>query len=130
MRHALEVRVPLLDHHLAECVMRLPDALRRPGRSPKRLLWSALGDPLPPVCTSRPKRGFVLPFDPWMRSSLASFCARHLGPDGLSRRRFVRPGAVEQLWHGFLAGSARTTWSRPWALVALNAWLEATGVDL
>ena len=130
MRHALEVRVPFLDHRLAQYVMGLPDAVRLPGRVPKRLLRESLPSPLPAVCTDRPKRGFVLPFDGWMRGALAPFCARHLGPDGLGGRQFVRRGAVEGVWQAFVAAAPTTTWTRPWALVALNAWLEETGVDL
>jgi asparagine synthase (glutamine-hydrolysing) len=130
MRQALEVRVPFLDHHLAQYLMGLPDAVKLPGRTPKRLLRDSLPVPLPAVCTDRPKRGFVLPFDGWMRTALAPFCARHLGPEGLGGRRFMRPHAVDGLWHTFLEHGAATTWSRPWALVALNAWLEETGVDL
>jgi hypothetical protein len=37
---------------------------------------------------------------------------------------------VDELWRTFLERGPATTWSRPWALVALNAWLEDTGVDL
>ena len=130
MRQALEVRVPFLDHRLAEYLMGLPDAVKQPGRTPKRLLRESLPVPLPAVCTDRPKRGFVLPFDEWMRTSLGPFCARHLGPEGLGGRRFMRPRAVDELWRTFLERGPATTWSRPWALVALNAWLEDTGVDL
>src|SRR5438046_3624818 len=43
MRHGLEVRVPLLDHHLVECLMGLPDALKAPNATPKRLLIDSLG---------------------------------------------------------------------------------------
>ena len=130
MRHALEVRVPLLDHHLVECLMCLPDDVKAPGAMPKQLLLDSLGEPLPEICTKRPKRGFVLPFDDWMRTRLKSFCAYHLGPDGLGKRGFVRPEAVTGLWQAFLDRSGSTTWARPWTLVALNAWMESTGVDL
>ncbi|MEO7190496.1 MAG: asparagine synthase (glutamine-hydrolyzing) [Vicinamibacterales bacterium] len=130
MRHGLEVRVPLLDHRLVEHLMGLPDAAKDFGAIPKGLLIDSLGEPLPAVCTNRPKRGFVLPFDLWMRTALGPFCAHHLGPDGLGGRSFMRRDAVSNLWSGFLQGSGTTTWARPWALVALSAWLESTGVDL
>jgi asparagine synthase (glutamine-hydrolysing) len=130
MRHALEVRVPLLDHRLVEYLMGLPDELKQPGDTPKRLLLESLGRPLPAVCVDRPKRGFVLPLDQWMRTSLMPFCTRHLGSEGLGGHPAFRPGAVEHLWETFLTGDGRTNWSRPWALVALHAWLEETGVTL
>ncbi len=43
MAHALEVRVPLVDHVLADYVMAVPDALKAPGATPKRLLVDSLG---------------------------------------------------------------------------------------
>jgi asparagine synthase (glutamine-hydrolysing) len=76
----------------------------------------------------RPKQGFLLPFDPWMRGPLRTYCEDHLGPRGLAGRGVFRAPAIAALWEAFLAGDHRTSWSRPWALVALNAWLETTGV--
>jgi len=129
MRHGLEVRVPLLDHELVEYVMGLPDALRHDGATPKPLLVESLGEPLPDVCL-RPKRGFVLPFREWMQGPLRAFCEQHLGADGLAGRAFMHASAVNELWRAFLANDRRTSWSRVWTLVALNAWLAQTGVDL
>ncbi|MFI5177512.1 MAG: asparagine synthase (glutamine-hydrolyzing) [Vicinamibacterales bacterium] len=129
MRHGLEVRVPLLDHHLVEYLMGLPDDARHGGATPKPLLVESLGEPLPAVCL-RPKRGFVLPFREWMRGPLRAFCEGHLGADGLGGRGVMQAPAIEALWRAFLAGERRTSWSRPWTLVALDAWLEATGVGL
>lgn len=130
MRHALEVRVPLLDHHLVEYLMALPDAMKQPGATPKRLLRESLGRPLPEVAVDRPKRGFVLPLDHWMRTVLMPYCTRHLGADGLGGHPAFRGGAVERVWEGFLTGDGSTNWTRPWALVALHAWIEDTGVTL
>jgi asparagine synthase (glutamine-hydrolysing) len=128
MRHGLEVRVPLLDHRLVEYVMGLPDAVKQAGDVPKRLLVESLGVTLPDECVNRPKRGFVLPFDLWMRGDLRPFCEHHLGPEGLAARTPFCAPAVAQLWRSFLANDGRTTWSRLWTLVALNAWLERSGV--
>ena len=129
MRHALEVRVPLLDHELAEHVMGLGDRVKTMGRSPKPLLVGSLGDALPRAIVNRPKQGFVLPFDDWMRGDLRGLCERHLGPDGLLRHGLFDAGAVRTLWSSFLDRQPNTTWSRLWTLVALNAWLEQTGVE-
>jgi asparagine synthase (glutamine-hydrolysing) len=129
MAHGLEVRVPILDHVLAEYVMGLPDELRTPGPTPKRLLVESLGSDLPDECVRRPKQGFVLPFDAWMRADLREFCEERLGPRGLSGRGLFRAEAVSSLWRSFLERDGRTTWSRSWALVALDAWIEANGVS-
>jgi len=128
MRHGLEVRVPLLDHRLVEYVVGLPDALKQAGDVPKRLLVESLGGRLPEACVKRPKRGFVLPFDLWMRGDLRPFCEHHLGSSGLAARAPFHAPAIARLWASFLANDGRTTWSRPWTLVALNAWMERSGV--
>jgi asparagine synthase (glutamine-hydrolysing) len=130
MASGLEVRVPLLDHRLVEYLMGLPDAVKLPRTVPKRLLVESLGSALPDDCVRRRKQGFVLPFDLWMKGDLRSFCEHHLGPHGLAGRGFVREPAVQALWAAYLAGDRRTSWSRPWALVALNAWLEQNQVDV
>jgi asparagine synthase (glutamine-hydrolysing) len=128
MAHGLEIRVPLLDHRLIEYLMGLPDAIKLPGRVPKRLLVESLGAALPAKCTERPKQGFVLPFDLWMKGALRGFCEHHLGPRGLAGRGLVRPVAVRSLWQAYLAGRRTTSWSRPWALIALNSWIEQNGM--
>lgn len=129
MAHALEVRVPLLDHLLVEHVMALPDERKRPGKLPKRLLVENLGVGLPPAIINRPKRGFTLPFDVWMRGRLRAFCEHRLGPERLERRGLFRVNALRQLWSAFLAGSRQVSWSRVWILVALDDWLERTQVQ-
>lgn len=124
MAHALEVRVPLVDHEVAAFVLALDDRQKAPGNTPKRLLVEALGTSLPERIVQRPKQGFTLPFEPWMRGQLRGFCERHLGPDGLSGRGLVEPAQVRHLWESFLAGGPNVTWSRLWMLVALDHWLE------
>ncbi len=127
MAHGLEVRVPLLDRALAEYVVSLPDEMTRGGVSPKPLLTRSLDGLLPPAVLDLPKTGFVLPFDRWMRGPLATFCEARLRR--LSQRGMLRADATLQLWRGYIDGSPATTWSRPWALVALDEWLERNGVS-
>ena len=124
MARALEVRVPLLDHRLVEYVIGLPDRIKRQGDTPKSLLVDSLSLPLPREAAHRPKQGFTLPFDRWMRDALRPLCERHLGPNGLDGRGLFRPGEVPRLWKRFLAGAPGVTWSRLWTLVALDAWIE------
>jgi asparagine synthase (glutamine-hydrolysing) len=128
MAHGLEIRVPLLDHHLVEHVIALPDAIKRQRRSPKPLLVGSLGVELPAV-VRRPKQGFVLPFSTWMKHGLRDLCEHSLGPSGLAGRSIFSSVAIADLWRAFLAGDRRTSWSRPWTLVALNVWLEQNRIS-
>jgi asparagine synthase (glutamine-hydrolysing) len=130
MAHALEVRVPLLDHPLVEYVMGLPDEHKGSNGTPKSLLVESLGGLLPESIVRRPKKGFTLPFDPWMRGALRGFCEERLSPERVAARGVFRPAEVQRLWSTFLAGGREVTWSRLWLLVALEEWLESNGVGV
>jgi asparagine synthase (glutamine-hydrolysing) len=126
MAHALEVRVPFLDHELVEAVVGMPDAIKYP-HTPKQLLTKALGDLLPHEIVHRPKMGFVLPWEMWMRNELKTFCTDRLR--SLGRSQHFKPGALDEAWRRFLARDPRLNWSRIWALVVLGDWLERNGVE-
>ena len=70
MAHALEVRVPLLDHQLLEWVALLPPRLKVRGHEGKYVLKKALEPYLPPEVLYRPKMGFSIPLASWLRGPL------------------------------------------------------------
>ena len=124
MSQGLEVRVPLIDHVLAKAVLALPGASKVNG-TPKKLLVDALQGSLPEEIVHRPKRGFTLPLEHWMRQELRSeiepvLDARRVdeGPLGA----FVNGSEVRSIWERFLSGSV--SWSRPWSLYVLQRWCE------
>jgi asparagine synthase (glutamine-hydrolysing) len=125
MAHALELRVPLLDVELVKLVLRIPDAVKK-GVGSKPLLVAAVSDLLPASLFDRPKMGFVLPFERWMRHELRDFCTLHL--NHLADRPEFQSMAVKQLWQSFLAGEKGVSWSRLWTLVALAHWLKKNGL--
>ena len=126
MAHALEVRVPFLDHELVSYVLGVSDAHKYP-HGPKPLLVDALGDLLPAEIVDRPKMGFTLPWAHWMRNELRDFCGKRMA--ALALREPFRKTAVERLWKRFLAGDARVPWGRVWYLVVLEDWLARHGID-
>lgn len=125
MAHALEVRVPFLDHELVELVLAIPDAIKYP-HSTKKLLVDALGELLPPEIVNRPKMGFTLPFAHWMKHELRGFCAERLSY--LGQRAPFDGIMIQQLWQDFLQGKPGVSWSRLWALVVLADWLQRNRV--
>ncbi len=70
MAHALEVRVPILDHHLVEWISSLPPDLKLRGREGKYLFKKALEPLLPREILYRPKMGFAVPLASWFRGPL------------------------------------------------------------
>lgn len=125
MAHALEVRVPFLDHDLVEYVLAVDDRLKFP-RTPKQLLTDALGDLLPHEVVHRPKMGFTLPWEVWMRGELKDLCRQAL--ERLDAHPQFRPGAVMALWERFMQHDPQVNWSRLWSLVVLGDWMERHGM--
>ena len=70
MAHGLELRVPLIDHQLADKLMTLPGAWKLDDNVPKPLLVGALKGTLPDEIVHRKKQGFTLPFERWLRENL------------------------------------------------------------
>ncbi len=121
MAHALELRVPFLDHRLAETVLGIPDRFKA-GPPGKRLLLEAAGDLLPPGIAERKKTGFVFPWDAWMRKELADFCGDRI--TALAGRPQFDTKAVLKRYEAFRKGRPSVPWSRIWYLCALEAWLQ------
>lgn len=126
MAHALEVRVPFLDHELVEYVLGVPDAYKYP-HTPKKLLIDSLGDLLPPEVVHRPKMGFTLPWEHWMRHELKDLCTSRLA--ALDARDLIGPGTAMGLWNKFILRDPRVNWSRVWSLVVLGDWLECHDLE-
>lgn len=126
MAHALEVRVPFLDHELVEFVTGVSDAHKTP-HTPKELLTTALGDLLPPEIIHRPKMGFTLPWSEWMRKELQTFCEERILR--LGQRTAFDGGVLNDLWKNFLRDPRQVHWARLWYLVVLEDWLERHGVE-
>jgi asparagine synthase (glutamine-hydrolysing) len=127
MAHGLEIRVPLIDHHLAEKLLALPGAWKLDAHTPKPLLVGALRGALPDQIVHRRKRGFALPFEHWLRDELGSGVEQTLRrtADG-PLASLLSPKTVLKTWEDFLRG--RTSWSRPWSLYVLERWCELQGV--
>lgn len=126
MAHGLELRVPFLDRVLVEACFRIPGARKMEGDSPKGLLLASLGVELPKGIVNRPKRGFTLPFERWLRSEMRQPVETALDGNGsdqsLLNRALLNQAAVSDVWSKFLAG--KTSWSRPWSLFVLARWCE------
>jgi asparagine synthase (glutamine-hydrolysing) len=123
MAHGLEVRVPLIDHQLARRVLALPGRWKLDARTPKPLLVKALAGQLPDNIVHRPKRGFTLPFEHWLRDALRPVVEESLRKigDGVLGS-LISERAARGVWEDFLAG--RTSWSRPWSLYVLHRWCQ------
>jgi asparagine synthase (glutamine-hydrolysing) len=118
MAHALEVRVPFVDHRLAARIWPAlghhPDLLH--GKHLLRRSVSRLRDGI----TAGPKRGFTLPFDTWMRGGLRETSLR--GIESTVALGWVNARAAAAVWSDWEHGRAH--WSRAWSLSVLGQFLQ------
>jgi asparagine synthase (glutamine-hydrolysing) len=121
MAHGLEARSPFLDHRLMEFAARIPIDLKIRGRQTKWILRRAMRGIVPPEILRRPKMGFNLPLDSWLRDELKEM-SRDLLLDERSRRRgYFRPEFIRQLLDEHQ--SRRWSWHNEiWTLMMLELW--------
>jgi asparagine synthase (glutamine-hydrolysing) len=124
MAHGLEVRVPFVDREVIRTVLSIPSAHKTDGRRPKSLLLDAVGDLLPEEVWKRPKMGFNLPFERWMRGCLASELEMVFSKSDFFKALGLDSRAVLEVWQRFQGAPYRVGWSRPWALYVLARWAE------
>ena len=123
MAHSLELRVPLLDNEVVAAGLGLPDRAKVRGVETKRALRSLVEKRLPPEIARRPKQGFEVPIDRWLREELRPLAQELLAPERLERRGLVDPAAAQALLSAHLEGTARV--GLPiYGLMVLELWLE------
>ena len=97
MARGLEVRVPFLDHRIVEFAARLSQRDRFRFLELKRFLKSAFRVLLPEELLRRPKHGFEVPIDEWLRGPLREFLRDHLAPERLRAHGVIAPAFVERM---------------------------------
>jgi asparagine synthase (glutamine-hydrolysing) len=128
MASSLEQRVPLVDQLLFESVDRLPDKTRYRPLGRKAMLRRIGLRGLDPVLFERPKSGFVLPFDRWIRRGLKNAMDNTLRDPQAIMPAGLDPAAVERLWRAFLDGAPGMYWSRIWSVYVFIRWCHRNRV--
>jgi asparagine synthase (glutamine-hydrolysing) len=121
MAVALEARVPLLDHRLAQFAWRLPRQLREQRGRGKWLLRRVLHRFVPPALVERPKRGFWMPIGHWLRGPLRDWAEELLSEQRLLADGLFAPQPIRARWLDHLAG--RRNWEYClWTLLMFQCW--------
>jgi asparagine synthase (glutamine-hydrolysing) len=128
MASSLEQRVPLVDQVLFDSVDRLPDQARYRPLGRKAMLRRIGLRGLDPALFERPKSGFVLPFDRWIRRGLKDVMDQTLRDPQAIAPAGLDPVAVERLWRAFLDGAPGMYWSRVWAVYVFIRWCHRNRV--
>lgn len=122
MAHGLEARSPFLDISLAEFAATLPDEYKWSGMSGKRILKSLLAPSFPKGFLDRPKQGFGIPLDRWLRNELRPLVSDLLAPSA-RLRTFVARGEVDRIQKEHYAGTHDHGF-QIWTLITLELWLR------
>lgn len=124
MANSLEVRIPLLDCRVVEWAWTLPLSVRRRDGIPKWPLRTLLARHLPTELIDRPKMGFGVPLDDWLRGPLREWAEDLLSEARLQREGHLDPRPVRAAWRRHLTGEAHLR-DQLWPVLMFEQWLEA-----
>jgi asparagine synthase (glutamine-hydrolysing) len=123
MACSLEVRCPLLDPAVIELAWRLPPSLRLAPDGGKPVLRAVLANYVPRHLFERPKQGFGLPLELWLRGPLRDWAEELLDENRLRAAGYLRPEAIRNIWNQHLSGEHEHTFL-VWSILMFQAWLE------
>ncbi|MFN3943464.1 MAG: asparagine synthase (glutamine-hydrolyzing) [Allosphingosinicella sp.] len=126
MSVSLETRVPFLDHEVVEYGWRLPLDYKLRGGETKWALRQILYRHVPRELIERPKMGFGIPIDDWLRGPLRPWAEALLDPDRLRQEGYFDPAPIRRVWDAHQSGQVNSQYLL-WTILMFQSWLEARG---
>jgi asparagine synthase (glutamine-hydrolysing) len=126
MAASLETRAPLLDHRVVELAWRMPLHMKIRDGQGKWLLRQVLYRHVPRELVERPKKGFGIPIDDWLRGPLREWAEGLLSEDRLRAEGYFDPAPIRKLWHQHLKGGYNWQYQL-WPILMFQAWVSGAG---
>src|SRR3990167_11330290 len=123
MAVSLESRAPYLDHQLIEWMWQLPLHMKVRNSTTKWLLRQVLAQYVPIDLFDRPKMGFAVPLDAWLRGPLRDWAENLLNKKHLKQQGFLQAEPILEKWQEHLSG--KRNWQHPlWTVIMFQAWIN------
>ena len=109
MANSLETRAPFLDVKVVEFASRIPISMKIRNGHGKWILRKVLERHVPPRLIDRPKMGFGIPLDDWLRGPLREWAEDLLNPASMAQEGYFDPRTVRQVWDAHLEAGLSAT---------------------
>lgn len=123
MQSALEVRVPLLDHEVVEFALNVNKNLKIKNGEQKYLLKQILYDYIPKELFDRPKWGFSIPLEKWLKTDLYHLLEKYTSKEIIEKHNIINYIKVQELKQRYMEGQT-FLYNRLWLVIVLHKNLE------
>lgn len=125
MRHALEVRTPMLDHNVVKHAFKLPVMFKVNHNATKKILRDAYRDLLPAEVLNRPKKGFEVPLQEWFQGPMKSQITKLLDErDYVESQGLLNMDALDELKRKLFSRNPGDSPATAWSFMVFQSWCK------